>query len=342
MDSLISLYGFTLSRLEALSRDLGAPRYTARQLAEWMYRKDCRTFEAMTNLPKALRRELETEFNLSRPVPILGATSADGTQKYLLPLGAATAETAFIPEEKRATLCLSTQAGCRMGCRFCMTGKLGLKGNLTSGQILSQYAELPQRFSITNVVYMGMGEPLDNLEAVLDSLEILTSDWGYGLGHQRICVSTVGILPQLEEFLARSKVRLALSLHFPFEDERAKMMSCQRASPLSDVLETLKKLETGQRRRIYIEYILFNELNDSPRHAKELARILHGLEVRVNLITFHSVPQTKLQPSPRPRMEEFQRLLLEKGIQTTIRKSRGEDIEAACGLLGSRATYAGY
>ncbi len=341
MNVLPSLFGWTLSQLEQLCRDLNAPRYTARQLAEWMYHKDCRSFAAMSNLPRVLRSRLEASFTLDRPDPHLGAASADGTKKYLFPVPSGTVEAAYIPEDERATLCLSTQAGCKMGCKFCMTGRLGFQGNLESGQILGQYAQLPERSRITNLVFMGMGEPLDNMAAVLQALEVLISDWGYGLSHQRICVSTVGVLPYLEEFLRKTPVRLALSVHSPFDEERARLMPCQKVWPIGRVIDLLRRHEDGKR-RIYVEYIVFDGLNDSPRHARELVRLLHGLEVRVNLIKFHNVPGTEFQAASRKRMEEFQRVLLDKGIRTTIRKSRGEDIEAACGLLGSRGTYAGY
>lgn len=341
MEERPSLFGLTLEELQTVARDLGAPLYAARQIAGWLYARHAPDFETMTDLSKRLRHTLAESFTLERVRPTGHVESRDGTRKYLFPTPHGNVEAAFIPDGDRATLCLSTQVGCRMGCRFCMTGKQGLQGNLGPQHILSQYSELPERDRLTNFVFMGMGEPLDNLDNVLKALRVLTSDWGYGVADQRITVSTVGLLPKLPELLRHTQARFALSVHSPFDEERAALMPIQRAYPLSQVLETLRTLEDGHRRRLYVEYILFDGLNDSPRHARELARILHGLKIRVNLIKFHSVPGTEFRSTPRQRMEEFQRVLVAKGIQTNIRKSRGEDIEAACGLLSSRASYAG-
>ena len=201
-------------------------------------------------------------------------------------------DAAFIPDGERATLCLSGQVGCRMGCRFCMTGRQGFQGNLTAGEIVNQYRSLPERERITNIVYMGMGEPLDNLANVLASLDILTADWGYGLAPRRITVSTVGVLPALEEFLERSACHLAVSLHSPFDEERRRLMPVEGLHPLAAVLDTLRRVAVPRRRRVSFEVIMFDGVNDTPRHAREMVRILDGIRCRVNLIPFHPVPGT--------------------------------------------------
>jgi 23S rRNA (adenine2503-C2)-methyltransferase len=335
------MFGFTLSELETLVQDLGAPKYTAKQLADWIYRKHAPSFEVMTNLSKSLRTELEQHFSLHKTPPITPQHSADGTIKYLYPFDGGSVEAAYIPDQDRATLCLSTQVGCKMGCSFCMTGRQGFYGNLTPHQILTQLECLPERENITNLVFMGMGEPLDNLENVLNSLTVLTSDWGYHLSHQRITVSTVGLIPQLEVFFQRTQVRFALSVHSPFDEERAQWVPVQKVYPLSQVIQTIKKWETGKKRRLSVEYILFESKNDSPRHAHALAKLLKGLDIRVNLIKFHHIPGSEFQSPPREKLEEFQQILMSEGIQATIRKSRGEDIEAACGLLSSKKVYSG-
>jgi 23S rRNA (adenine2503-C2)-methyltransferase len=287
----------------------------------------------------AARERLEEGYSLGSRVPVKETSSSDGTKKYLFQAEGEIprfVEAAFIPEPDRRTLCVSTQVGCRMGCLFCMTGRQGLQGHLSAGGILAQVRGIPESESLTNVVYMGMGEPLDNLENVLKSLEILTADWGFGFSNQRVTLSSVGLLPALEEFFRRSKVRFALSLHSPFEEERRSLMPVQNAHALTDVLDFLKKAQAGDARRITVEYILFEGVNDSPRHRRELARILQGLKARVNLIHFHPIPGSPLRGSSDKTMEEFREALVEKGLLASVRRSRGEDIQAACGLLSTK------
>ena len=245
-------------------------------------------------------------------------------------------EAAWIPEERRGTLCLSVQVGCKMGCLFCMTGKQGFQAHLGAGEILNQYLSLPERDRVTNIVYMGMGEPLDNLANVLESLEILCSDYGYGLSPTRITVSTIGLVPAMRTFLDRTRCHLAVSLHTPFEEERRRLMPIENVHPLDEVLAELRARMVRGQRRVSFEYIVFDGLNDSPRHARELARILDGIRCRVNLISFHAIPGTPLVPAPPEKVQQFAGLLRERGLLTTIRQSRGQDIEAACGLLSTR------
>ncbi len=332
------LFGKTLAQLRALAQELDAPAFVATQLARWLYKQGASDFDAMHNLPKRLRQILGERVEIGRREPERVSLSSDGTKKYLYPTAHARfIETAFIPEGERATLCLSTQVGCKMGCLFCMTGKQGFQGNLSAGEIVSQYRSLPEHGQVTNIVYMGMGEPLDNLEAVLSSLEILTSEWGFSLSPRRITVSTVGIIPAMRDFLKRSESHLAISLHSPFDEERRRLMPVQNVYPLPEVLAALRESPIARRRRISFEYIMFDGLNDTPRHAKELVRILSGLRCRVNLIRFHPIPGTPLASSSEESMVRFEQQLKASGIMTTIRASRGEDIMAACGLLSTKA-----
>jgi 23S rRNA (adenine2503-C2)-methyltransferase len=331
------LFGKTLEELKDLSISLGLPSFTGRQLAEWLYKKEVGSFEEMTNLSKKARALLKENYDTGISPPVDVQESVDGTKKYLFPaLGGKFIETAFIPDGKRHTLCVSSQVGCKMGCLFCMTGKQGFQGNLSSGEILNQYRSIPEWRTITNLVYMGMGEPLDNLEEVLKSLEVFTSDWGFALSPRRITVSTIGITPAMLEFLNRSNAHLAVSLHTPFDDERRKLMPVQQVYPLKEVLKEIKSWDFGRQRRVSFEYILFKNFNDSTSHVNELSRILHGIRCRINLIRFHPIPDTPLESPDEGTINLFKEKLSAKGITTTIRASRGQDIWAACGLLSTK------
>ena len=242
----------------------------------------------------------------------------------------------MIPERERITVCVSSQIGCKMGCLFCFTGKQGFQGQLTAGEIVNQVKSIEEAEQITNIVYMGMGEPFDNLEEVLKSLEILTSDWGFAMSPRRITVSTIGIIPGMVTFLEKSEAHLAVSLHTPFNDERRRLMPVEVAYPLEEVVAEIKGWDFGRQRRISFEYILFEGLNDTPRHVCELTRLLNGLKCRINLIRFHPVPGTPLKSPGEETLQKFKDELNRKGILTTIRASRGEDIYAACGLLSTK------
>jgi 23S rRNA (adenine2503-C2)-methyltransferase len=331
------LFGKTLFELRATTDAAGLPAYSAAQIADWLYKKNAESFDAMLNLPKRARAFLSDRFTPEVRGPLKSVESSDGTRKYLFPAGeSGFVEAAFIPEEDRATLCLSVQVGCKMGCLFCMTGRQGFQGNLSAGEILSQFRSLPEREKITNIVYMGMGEPLDNLENVLSSLEILTSDYGFAMSPTRITVSTIGMLPALESYLDRNRCHLAVSLHTPFEGERQRLVPMEKVHPIRDILSALKRRAWDGQRRVSFEYIVLDGVNDTPRHVAELVKALAGLRCRVNLIPFHPIPNTTLAPSPRERIEIFENLLREGGILATIRQSRGLDISAACGLLSTR------
>ena len=331
------LFGKTLEELKTVGQSLGLPSFTGNQLAEWLYKKEVSSFGEMTNLSKKARTMLQEEFLIGMTPPIDVQESVDGTRKYLFPaLEGKYIETAYIPEKERNTVCVSSQVGCKMGCLFCMTGKQGFQGNLSSGEILNQYRSIPEWKNITNIVYMGMGEPLDNISEVLKSLEILTSEWGFGLSPRRITVSTIGITPAMLEFLNRSNAHLAVSLHTPFDEERRKLMPVQQVYPLQEVLKEIRSWAFGKQRRVSFEYILFKNYNDSPAHVKELSRILHGIRCRINLIRFHPIPGTPLESPDEETIIHFKEMLNARGIITTIRASRGQDIWAACGLLSTK------
>jgi 23S rRNA (adenine2503-C2)-methyltransferase len=333
-----SLFGKTLSELVSTVKEKDLPSFAGKQIADWLYKKNVTDINAITNLSKKAREKLSSEYDIGLYPPSDVQVSSDGTKKYLYRLRTGhSVESVYIPESDRATLCISSQAGCRMGCRFCLTARQGLNANLTSGEILNQIWSLPEKNKLTNVVYMGMGEPMDNIDEVLKSLEILTSDYGFGWSHKRITVSTIGIFPGLDRFLKSSQCRLAISLHSPFDEERRKLIPMQKAFPIKDVLKLIEKDEYTQR-RISFEYIMFAGVNDSLRHAAALVRLLSGKDVRINLIRFHKIPDSPLSPADESTMEDFKNCLNAKGLLTTIRSSRGEDIFAACGMLSTNVS----
>ena len=333
----INLFGQTPDQLKDIVIKLGLPAFTATQLAEWMYKKRVSGFAEMTNLSKQAREKLEAAYELDLKAPVSVQTSIDGTKKYLYSSQSDKfIEAAYIPDKERATLCVSTQVGCKMGCLFCMTGKQGFQGNLSAGEILNQVQSLPEYEQLTNIVYMGMGEPLDNVDAVLQSLEIMTSEKGYGWSPRRITVSTIGLIPAMNRFLDESEAHLAVSLHSPFDDERKEIMPIQSVYPITEVIAELKRRNIGGQRRVSFEYIMFKGVNDTPRHAIELARLLRGMKCRINLIRFHPIPDTPLEGTSDEKIEIFQNMLKAKGLTVTLRASRGQDIFAACGLLSTK------
>jgi len=332
------LLGKTLSELQEVAKLYSLPVFAAKQMAEWLYQKHVSTIDEMTNISIKNRNILKESFEIGLMPPLKEYTSVDGTKKYLFQISEGKfIESAYIPESDRATLCVSSQIGCKMGCLFCMTGKQGFQGNLKAGEIINQVNSLPERDNLTNIVYMGMGEPFDNLKEVLKSLEILTSGYGYAWSPKRITVSTIGLIPQIDEFLNRSKCHLAISLHSPFDEERRKLIPIQHVSPILDVLDVIKAFDFGLQRRVSFEYIMFKNINDTPRHVKELTKILYGIRCRINLIRFHPIPDSLLIGSDDKTIKAFQDALNQKGIITTIRASRGQDIFAACGLLSTKS-----
>ena len=330
------LFGKTINELQEIVTDLGLPRFTAGQIANWLYKNNIASIDEMTNLSKPARTLLNEKFVFGLEAPINVQTSTDGTKKYLFKVEGGFIESAFIPEEKRNTLCVSSQVGCKMRCLFCMTGKQGLQGQLTANQILNQVRSIEEHDKLTNLVYMGMGEPFDNLDEVMQSLEVLTAEWGYGWSPKRITVSTIGIVPAMNHFLENSKCHLAVSLHSPFEAERRSIMPISQKYSIKQIMEEIKRHDLGRQRRVSFEYIVFKDMNDTPRHVKELARLLNGIRCRINLIRFHEIPNTPLQSTDERQLLDFQAALKAKGLTTTIRASRGQDIDAACGLLSTR------
>lgn len=330
------LYGQTLSQLEALCNRLEMPRFAAKQIARWLYDKHATTIEAMSDLSVRHRALLAETYEVGLTAPEKVSISTDGTKKYLYRTSQNHfIESAYIPDGDRATLCISSQAGCRMGCRFCATGRQGLQHSLSTNEILNQIGSLPERERLTNVVFMGMGEPLDNLDSLLPTLEILTSAWGFGWSPTRITVSTAGVASRLERFLDATQVHLAVSLHNPFPHERAEIMPVEKAWPIREVVEILRRYDFTHQRRVSFEYIVMSGLNDSPCHIRELCRLLDGIKCRINLIRFHKIPGSPYFSPDDRAMIAFRDALTAKGIHTTIRTSRGEDIQAACGLLST-------
>ena len=330
------LYGQTLPQLEALCNRLEMPRFAAKQIARWLYDKHATTIEAMSDLSARHRALLAETYEVGLTAPEKVSISTDGTKKYLYRTSQNHfIESAYIPDGDRATLCISSQAGCRMGCHFCATGRQGLQHSLSTNEILNQIGSLPERERLTNVVFMGMGEPLDNLDSLLPALEVLTSAWGFGWSPTRITVSTAGVASRLERFLEATQVHLAVSLHNPFSHERAEIMPVEKAWPIREVVEILRRYDFTHQRRVSFEYIVMSGLNDSPRHIRELCRLLDGIKCRINLIRFHKIPGSPYFSPDDRAMIAFRDALTAKGIHTTIRTSRGEDIQAACGLLST-------
>lgn len=331
------LFGKTLNELQDVVANAGMPAFTAKQIAQWLYQKKVADIDQMTNLSKKAREYLLEHYDMGIQAPSKVQESVDGTKKYLFPIHHDLfIESAYLPEEDRKTLCISSQVGCKMGCSFCMTGKQGFQSQLTAGEIINQIRSIPESDLLSNVVYMGMGEPLDNLDQVLKSLEILTSEWGFGWSPRRINVSSIGIIPGLRRFIEECEAHLAISMHSPFNEERLKLMPVEHAFPIQQVVDTLREYDFGRQRRISFEYIMFKGVNDTPEHVRGITKLLNGLRCRINLIKFHSIPDYPLKGSSHDTMVWFSEQLNNKGLTTTIRRSRGEDIYAACGLLSTK------
>jgi len=337
------LLGLRIDELNDVAMKLGLPRFAGKQIAEWIYGRHATSIDEMTNISKAHRALLAEHCEIGWAGPIDAQRSKDGTTKYLFPVettqpasGGKMVETVFIPEEGgRATLCVSSQVGCKMNCLFCQTGKQGFEGNLTANDILNQVYALPERDSLTNIVFMGQGEPMDNLDNVLRATEILTADYGWAWSPKRITVSSVGVKNKLKRFLEESNCHIAISLHAPTHTLRAELMPAERGMSIEEVVELLRGYDFSHQRRLSFEYIVFGGINDTPAHAREIVGLLKGLDCRINLIRFHQIPNVPLHGADETRMEQLRDYLTAHGIFTTIRASRGEDIYAACGLLST-------
>lgn len=353
----IKLLGKNLEELKKVAMEEGLPGFAGRQMARWLYVKKVRSIDEMTDLSKAAREKLSQKYEVGVLSYSCVQVSSDGTKKYLFPVKCAhsrelnassspedgnlvledgAVEAVMIPDEDRATLCVSSQSGCRMGCRFCMTGRQGFHGNLSAADIISQFISADESDALTNAVFMGMGEPLDNYENVMRAIEILTADWGFAWSPKRITVSTIGVLPNLKRFLDESRCHLAVSLHDPFGPERLSVMPAEKAWPARDVVSLIKEYDFTGQRRVSFEYTMFAGFNDTKAHADALSRMLRGLECRVNLIRFHKIPDFPYGTSPEIIIGNFRQRLVNSGITTTVRASRGEDIFAACGMLAGR------
>lgn len=330
------LLGMSLYELKEVARSLGMPAFTGGQMAKWLYSQHVRTIDEMTNISKANREKLAEQYTVGCMPPVDCQKSVDGTIKYLFPTSTGKrVETVFIPDNDRATLCVSSEVGCKMNCLFCQTGKQGYEGSLTAADILNQIYALSERDRLTNIVFMGQGEPMDNLDNVLRATEVLTADYGYAWSPKRITVSSVGLRRKLQRFLDESECHVAISLHSAIPEQRAQLMPAERGMSITEIVELLRNYDFSHQRRLSFEYIVFGGVNDSTAHAKEIVRLLRGLDCRINLIRFHQIPGVDLHGADEKRMESLRDYLTAHGIFTTIRASRGQDIYAACGLLST-------
>lgn len=349
MEQKKPLLGMTVEELQEVARNLQMPTFAGKQMAEWIYKKRVKDIDEMTNISLRHRQNLKQSYKIGAEAPVDARRSTDGTIKYLYRAegkngtrpGGNFVESVFIPEGERATLCVSSQVGCKMGCTFCMTGRQGFNGQLTATEILNQIYSLPEAEQLTNLVFMGMGEPMDNADAVLRALKVLTSPWGYGWSPRRITVSTVGIRRGLIRFLQESECHLAVSLHSAVPEQRRMLMPAEQAFPIRDLVELLHDYDWSGQRRLSFEYIVFRKLNDTPLHLRELIRLLRGLNCRINLIRFHAIPDSPLQGANEEEMLRLRDYLTAHGLFTTLRASRGEDIFAACGMLSTLKKQAG-
>lgn len=339
------LIGKTLEELRTLARDLGMPAFVGGQIARWLYVQHVKDINEMANISKKHRELLAQRFTVGCHAPIDAQYSKDGTIKYLFPVYAGASkeklrhefvETVYIPDGDRATLCVSSQVGCKMNCLFCQTGKQGFEGNLTAADILNQICALPEREKLTNIVFMGQGEPMDNLDNVLKVTRILTADYGFAWSPKRITVSSVGVKNKLKRFLDESDCHVAISMHSPIPEQRAMLMPAEKGMSIKDVVALMHQYDFTHQRRLSFEYIVFGGLNDSMLHAREIVKLVEGLECRVNLIRFHQIPNVDLHGASDEKMASFRDYLTKHGVFTTIRASRGQDIWAACGLLSTK------
>lgn len=331
------LLGLTIAELQEITLQLGMPKFTAKQIAEWIYGKHARSIDEMTNISKKYREMLNESYTIGCSEPVEAMRSIDGTVKFLFQtLEGNFIETVYIPDGDRATLCVSCQVGCKMNCLFCQTGKQGFAAQLTTTDILNQIYSVEKWDTLTNVVYMGQGEPFDNLDNVMKSLEILTADYGWAWSPKRITVSTVGLKKNLRRYLDESECHLAVSLHSPIHEQRLQLMPAEKQFAIADIVALLKEYDWSHQRRITFEYILFGGINDTPLHSKELAKLLKRLDCRVNLIRWHKIPGVELNEVEESQMINFRDYLNNHGITCTIRASRGQDIYAACGLLSTK------
>lgn len=345
----IPLLGMTPDELKGVAAEAGLRPFAAGQMARRIYQGRVKEISEMTELSLKAREWLAEHYCVGLSGPVRESLSADGTAKYLFASrtrdvdyivpgtgGGIDVESVYIPDRERATLCVSSQAGCRMGCRFCMTGAQGFHGSLTAAGILNQVFSVPGSENLTNIVFMGMGEPMDNIDEVIRAIRALTAPWGLAWSPRRITVSTIGHIPGLRRLLEETDVHVAVSVHSPYSEERRGLMPVENAWPVGDVVDMLRGYDFAHQRRLSAEYIMWRGVNDDLRHADALARLLRGTSCRVNLIRFHAIPGFEGRPPEAGKMEAFRDRLNAQGVTATIRASRGEDIEAACGMLAGQ------
>jgi len=342
-----NLLGFNRERLVALFHDMGERPFRASQVLKWIHQLGVDDFAAMTNLSKALRARLEREARVEPPRVVREQRSADGTVKWLLQVDSGNGiETVFIPEEGRGTLCVSSQVGCALNCSFCSTAQQGFNRNLGAAEIAGQLwlarralgdHEAGDGRRITNVVLMGMGEPLLNFDAVVEALDLMLEDFAYGLSRRRVTLSTAGHVPGIDRLAARRPVALAVSPHAPDDALRDELVPLNRTFPIAELMAACRRyLAHDPRQRITFEYVMLDGVNDSPAHARRLAALLSDVPSKVNLIPFNPFPLARYRRSPDTRIEAFRDVLLSRGLVTITRKTRGDDIDAACGQLAGR------
>ena len=330
------LAGMTLDNLKEAVKQAGMPTFTAKQIADWVYKKRVDSIDAMSNISLQNRTKLNELFEVGYKVPSDAARSADGTIKYLYEVtGGHFVEAVYIPDGDRATLCVSSQVGCKMNCLFCMTGKQKYTANLTTNEIVNQILALPEFEKLTNIVFMGMGEPCDNLDNLLPAIEILTSEYGLGWSPHRLTVSSVGLRKGLKRLLDAGDYHIAISLHHPIPEQRKEIMPAEKGYSITEMLELLRQYDFSHQRRLTFEYIVFKGVNETPFHARKLLQLLKGIDCRINLIRYHAIPGVPLEGVNEQGMTELRDLLTKNGLFTTIRASRGEDIFAACGMLST-------
>lgn len=330
------LIGLTEEELKQVAKELGMPAFVGKQIAHWLYVSHVTSIDEMTNLSKVNRERLKEQYIVGAAQPVDCQKSVDGTIKYLFPTeNGKTVETVYIPDGERATLCVSSQVGCKMNCLFCQTGKQGFEGQLTTADIINQVYSLPERDTLTNIVFMGQGEPMDNLDNVMKTTDILMAPWAYAWSPKRITVSSVGVKDKLQRFIEESPCHVAISMHSPLPAQRQQLMPAERGMSITEIVELMRNYDFSHQRRLSFEYIVFGGVNDTKMHAKEIIKLLRGLDCRINLIRFHQIPDVNLHGADEKNMEEMRDYLTSHGVFTTIRASRGQDIYAACGLLNT-------
>ena len=334
--SLEPLLGKTLTELQQVVADLGLPKFTGKQIAQWLYQKDITEINEMTNLSKVAREKLSEKYCFGTSAHSKVDTSVDGTKKYLYPTSNDNfIESAYIPDKERATLCVSSQVGCKMGCLFCMTARMGFNGHLSAGDIINQVRSLPERQNLTNIVYMGMGEPLMNFDNVVSAVRLMMEDNAYGLSKRRVTLSTAGVVPAIDKLKEVTDVSLAISLHAPNDELRDQLVPINKRYPIKELIAACNRYldNLNDRRVITIEYTLIDGVNDLPAHARELGKLLKQVPCKLNLIPFNPFPNSGYQRPSEESIQLFKQLMLKAGVLTTVRRTRGDEIDAACGQL---------